>query len=279
MEQLVTIRRRIKTVETIKKITNAMRLISMSTHTRLRAKKEYLENYKKTFEKLSSNIGTAFSEILKTKKSDTKSERKLIILVGSQKGLCGSFNSFLFKFLQSHLNPLIDDNHDFISVGKNATDFLVSKNIKPIHEYSNFSSTNFVYIANAITSTITNEPDKYKQIVIFSNKSKSFFLQQPNEFKLLPIEKPNNDEQKNNIDYLIEQSPKEINDTIEQLIIAVTIQEKLFESLIAEQSARFLLMDSATRNAENLLTSMKLGYNKLRQATITRELTELSSSY
>ena len=62
-------------------------------------------------------------------------------------------------------------------------------------------------------------------------------------------------------------------------MISINIQAALYESLLSEQSARFLSMDAATQNAQNLLNKMKLEYNKLRQANITRELTELSASF
>jgi F-type H+-transporting ATPase subunit gamma len=80
------------------------------------------------------------------------------------------------------------------------------------------------------------------------------------------------------IEYLWDQAPTDILNQLSQQVLVAQIQYILFESLIAEQAARFISMDNSTKNANDLLETTKLQYNKLRQAKITRELIELSSS-
>src|SRR5262245_56347198 len=99
MPQLIILRQRIRAVETIKKITHAMRLISMSTHSRLKHNKIHLENYKNAFQALWRRIAPLIPELEK----DSNKGRTLLIVVGSQKGLCGTFNSTLFKFFEAEL--------------------------------------------------------------------------------------------------------------------------------------------------------------------------------
>lgn len=96
MEQLIVMKQRIKAVETIKKVTHAMRLISMSSHTRLLEKKKNLTEYKETFESLWGSVQAVLPPI---KEGPTRgTPKQLIILVSSQKGLCGTFNTALIKW-------------------------------------------------------------------------------------------------------------------------------------------------------------------------------------
>ena len=95
---------------------------------------------------------------------------------------------------------------------------------------------------------------------------------------LLPIEQENTAEPLSKDDYLWEQSPNDLLDQLAYQTLEVQLHYLLFESLLAEHAARFISMDNATRNAQSLLEETQLQYNKLRQAKITKELTELVSN-
>ncbi len=273
MAQLITMRQRIKAVETIKKITHAMRLISMSTHSRLRHKKVHLETYKNAFQALWSRVKHLMPS---TPPQADCSQPDLIILVASQKGLCGTFNSMLFRYFE-HEQPL--DNQHIIAIGGHAINYFNEHNKVMLASYNNFSASQFVTIAQSVTDLILQSPIEYKQIVAYSNYQKNFFVQRPKKTCISHVieEQPTGTQEP--VDYLLEQSPEELSKTIHQLMLTVTLEELLFDSLLAEQAARFLSMDSSTRNADNLLIEMKLEYNKTRQAGITRELTELATNF
>jgi F-type H+-transporting ATPase subunit gamma len=273
--QLITMRQRIRAVETIKKITHAMRLISMSTHSRLRHQKVNLENYKNAFQLLWSHVQHLIvcpSEVVAP-----PVQNNLIILVASQKGLCGTFNSSLFKFFDAQLQPS-EYNH-FVAIGKKATDYFVEHDKPTLASYNNLNAAHFVSIAQAVTAIITNSSVPYESVTVYSNYQKSFFVQKPHKSVIFPIAECSQSESEAPTEYLFEQSPEELYLMIRHLMLTVTLQEILYDSLLAEHAARFLSMDSSTRNAENLLISMKLEYNKTRQTAITRELTELATSY
>lgn len=265
MANLIYLRQRIKVVDTIKKTTNAMRLISMSLHSRLRHKKQYLETYKNELFKL--------LPLLNAQQDLIQSSEKLIILIGSQKGLCGTFNTALFNFFKNNYIP--DPNTKIIVIGKQLADLCVINKIIPNILYSEFNASNFIDITNAIASLILN--NNYSSVTLFSNLPKSFFLQIQAATEVWPLTVPLADNQETP-DYLYEQSSEALSEYLKTLFVKVHIQELLFSSLLAEQSARFLSMDNSTRNAENLLQTMKLQYNKRRQADITRELTDLTGS-
>ena len=273
MEQLSQMNQRIKAVETIKKVTHAMRLISMSSHTKLKGKRSFLIAYKDTFKSLWASVSTNLPQ---TEDTRTMDPHHLIILVGSHKGLVGTFNSNLFKQLEKD-HPSFKNLY-FIGIGKHAIDYLNQKKATTLATYKTFTVDHFVTIAQAITDLLSNSPLQYPSTTIYSTVAKSFFIQLPTITNLLPLIEPELSADTPRTEYTFEQSPELLRDTLKSLLISVTLQEALYDSILAEQASRFLSMDTSTRNAENLLTSMKLDYNKVRQAAITRELTELTAT-
>jgi len=281
VSQLVHIRQRIKAIETIKKITHAMRLISMSTHSRLKHKEEPLKVYNNAVSDLFHRLTTIQplwkSPILQPKETD--SEKWLIILIGSQKGLCGSFNSSLFSSFKKHQSTYPPSTH-YVAIGKKAVDFIQStQNLAAIKTFPVFTNTTRNSIAQSIVKILATEPQPYTHVVVFSNKLKTFFVQKPSVTTVVPL--INHDDSKTSsthYDYLWEQAPDDILEYASTVYLESLLEHILFQSLFAEHAARFISMDTATRNAENLLDTTKLKYNKLRQAKITKELTELAGS-
>ncbi|MCL4360754.1 F0F1 ATP synthase subunit gamma [Candidatus Dependentiae bacterium] len=274
MEQLVNLKNRIKAVGTIKKITHAMRLISMSNHSKLRTKKEFLATYSQEVKR----IGTIINSLVQQDQiQENKIKKTLIIIIASEKGLCGNFNSKLFIFIKKAYP--FNEKHDLITVGKQAAIYTRTDLKKEtIKNFDIFNSLNFIKISQDLTNFILE--NHYTDVIIFSNYQKTFFVQQSKKTNLLSIKK-DSDTKINQLDiqdYLWAQKPEEINEKLKKVMISVNLQELLFESLLAEQASRFISMDNATRNAEQLINQMKLNYNKIRQTSITRELTELSSS-
>lgn len=284
MSQLVQMRQRIKAIETIKKITYAMRLISMSAHSRLKRKQDTIIRYIDTIEQLFGKIYTTHatwrSPILNP---TTTHNKQLIILVGSQKGLCGNFNSNLSYFFEAHYNQYTTQSSDIIIIGKKVIDSTKKFNhTNVIATYETFNMHNLFTIAQAIADTIVHASPVYTEVILFSNQLKGFFAQKPHISTLVPFapsERAKNTMPIATDDFIWEHEPKELLDHIANQYLEAQIQYLLFQSLYAEQAARFVSMDNATRNAENLLESTTLTYNKLRQAKITKELTELTSSF
>lgn len=275
MSQLIQMRQRIKAIETIKKITQAMRIISMSLHGRLKNKEAAIGRYK-------DGIHALFFTL--KHKNPTwinpfdhgKSDRKLIIVIGSNKGLTGNFNTSLFKFLEQQAPK--SGKVDFIVIGKKAVEYLKNKkNVSIIKMYTDVSLNTLFIIAPEISSIISEE--HYASVKVYSNKIRNFFIQKPSVSNLINLADDSGLDQFDMSDYIWEQKPEEILNALVMMMLNADIQYLIFESLLAEQAARFISMDSSTRNAKNLLDETKLQYNKLRQAKITKELTELTGSF
>lgn len=271
MSQLIQLKQRIKVIETIKKTTNAMRLISMSMHSRLRQKKTHVDEYLQEITHLYRMVSSKSAAI-----QEAKGDRTLVIMIGSQKGLCGSFNTQLIHFFQ-HDMPIMSKKTDIIVIGKQIVDYFRLHHIPVLQKYPEFSSLNFTGIAQQLINFIEANRS-YSSVMIYSNLPRTFFIQKSRKLAVYPVEEELAPHTVAPADYLWEQPMTDIIDTLERMYLKATIEKTLFESLFAEQAARFISMDNATRNAEDLLKTMKLDYNKLRQATITRELTDLASS-
>ncbi len=284
MAQLIQMRQRIKAIETIKKITQAMRLIAMSTHSRLKTKDESLKEYNTEITKLLQTIKDVVPDwqhpILTPKSED---QNTLIILIGSQKGLCGNFNTTLFHFFQDYLAQHKFLNYDAIAVGKRAIDYMHKQQAANIiGSYQELSSTTTSSIAYQIIQTILAAQKPYSKVYVFSNYVKTFFTQRPQIVSLIPFvayTSAPHAESANFDEHIWEQKPQEVLDLLAQQCLEANLQYLLFQSLLAEHAARFISMDNSTRNAQNLLEATQLDYNKLRQAKITKELAELVGSF
>ena len=279
MSQLIQMNQRINAIETIKKITHATRLIAMSAHTRLANKEPLLTNYKNEISKLFSQLTSCIENIQEPLfNQQANASGSLIILIGSQKGFCGTFNITLFKFFELKF-PHLSENDTIIAVGRKASDYLRKKKIEPLETFNNLSSSTLDNITDLLTSLINKEMPSYKNVFIISSQATSFFLQKPHLAQIFPVKPQEKDENCSLDTYIWPEQPEIIIHSIGQLYIDVTLKAILFSSLVAEQAARFHSMDSATRNAEDLLDVMRRDYNKLRQTKITKELIELASSF
>lgn len=287
MAKLIQLRQRIKAIETIKKITHAMRLISMSTHSHLKALQDPLLLY-------TDALNQIFTDLLSTAPgwrnplvhTDASLHlRTLFIIIGSQKGLCGSFNTHLFKVIHHHFDKTKYDFNqlDIIAVGQKAVDFTRSLGKYPLHAYEKYNAHLIGSITQEITSTITTAAIPYQSVLIASNLFKSFFAQKPQITQLTPFKihpaKESSITTDLTDDIIWEQPATELLDALIPQYFTSQVHYFLFQSLLAEHAARFISMDTATRNANSLLETSRLEYNKLRQAKITKELTELIGSF
>lgn len=270
-------RQRIKTIETIQKITHAMRLIAMSSHTRLKAKQATLKEYFKEVEDI-FNTTHALAPKWKHILCKTNLQKpELIIIIGSQKGLCGNFNTAIFHLAKQqtqHNNPV-----EFITIGKKSYDLAHNKlNIAPILTFNTFSSQNYLGISRQIINHLFANPGHYSKVTVIGSVAKSFFNQIATAYELLPLQKKATTVLIKKDNYIWDEPPIQLLDQLLKQYLITQLGLWLFEALIAEQAARFLSMDTSTTNAKNMLESTKLLYNKLRQTKITKELLEFASA-
>ena len=285
MSLLIQLRDRIKGIDTIKKITHAMRLISMSSRSRLKSKEEPLQEYinqlTRLFYHLKEQAPTWKNSLIIPPANIPPN--KLVILIGSQRGLCGNFNAMLFRFFENSIlhAPTMKGSIQIIPIGKKAVNYIDDNPLFTIvAQYPELNAKNISAIAHEIIALLTTQEKQFTQVTVVSNILKTFFVQKPKQTTLIPLHVENeviNSSFKDE-DYYWEHDPLLMLDQLSYQILEIYLQYLLFESLLAEHAARFISMDNATRNAKSLLEETQLQYNKLRQAKITKELTELVSN-
>lgn len=297
MAQLITLKQRIKTIITIKKTTNAMRLISMSHHTRMRQiktsfdiyKKELLRIYNKMNDTLAiknisaEELATQSTEQVFANQNSSNNQQTtnqtrntsnnthpVIYIVGSQKGVCGTFNTFLLHFVKKDIELMQNAAQE--TTLQNTAVYTVGKQLHEQTKEQKFLVP--IFITTISTSTIKEcvaiiikrlaSEAAGQKIIFYANYPKTFFVQRPTKTTItMPVLHAESDP---------------IAAKIEQILFKSEIQSIIVDSLLAEHAARFISMDSSTQNADKIITQLKLDYNKLRQALITRELTELTTT-
>ena len=274
MSQLIQLKQRIKAITSIKKITQTMRLISMSSHSKLKKQTDALHRFRSEV----TPLLCALSDNTNISDSEAKPKHKnLFILFSAEKGLCGSFNNVMYHYFNHHLTPQTLENSHVISVGTKASQYLQQRSIFPLVEFNKVLPNKLEVIAQDLYEKIIQIHKNYESVICLSSHPKTFFNLEARATTLIPIQQdPCSLLNKINVDeYLWEQDRIAVKKSLFKVLLKINILLITTNSMISEQSARFLSMDNATRSAEDLLKTMKLAFNKMRQAKITRELIEL----
>jgi F-type H+-transporting ATPase subunit gamma len=278
----IQIKQKIKSIQTTKKITNALRQVSMSMYSKLEhnsaAVRNYTEHLKTLFTELVCYDQTWQNPLLFPKSSIPN---PLIVIISTSKGLCGSLNSNLFKFVEKEIEKEKYQNFKFITIGHKANIYIKDRGYgEVISNYNDFSSSNYISIARDIMTKFVDTPTPFTSITFLYNNSKSFFAQRPSRFQLVPLQIDSDRKNRNVYKELIWE--QNTNDTLDYLSVRYVkgqILFMLFQALISEHSARFVAMDSSTTNAEKFIETVTLQYNKMRQAEITKEVSGLCAGF
>lgn len=279
MSQLIHLKQRIKAITAIRKITQTMRLISMSSHSKLKKQTDAMQRFRSEVKPL---LCALTSGMHNTHLEHAPKFKTLFIIFAAEKGLCGTFNSAMYTYFNNQLTHNVIENSHIISVGKKATQYLEQRNIQPFFEFDKVLPNQLEKIAQDLYEKIIHIHKNYESVVCLYSFPKTFFVQEAQTMTIIPIQQDPCDLVTENInlqDYEWVQDRHGVTKSMFHLLLKTNILLILSNSMLSEQSARFLSMDNATRSAEGLLKEMKLAFNKLRQAKITRELIELIASF
>jgi len=271
---LLDIKKRIKSVENTRKITNAMGLVATS---KLRkTKKEFVVNSKfiDITEPIVRNLATAVSvEGSNVYFDGNNIKNKLFVVITSDTGLCGGFNSSVV----SQLSREIGDNREttkVILVGSKGLGYLKKIKVKPIAEYVDIEDVPTVSEAKVVFEKALEMylNGEVSEVNIVYSEFISSVKQETKSVKILPIEKS---EGKVEGSFLIEPSLEMVLEDTINIYLKGKIRSILLSSKCSEQSTRMTAMDGATKNANDLLSNLKLKYNRIRQGAITQEISEI----
>jgi len=271
------VRKKIKSVSSVKKITGAMEMVSVikmkKAQTAAIESKPYQDNLEEIIKETTARAEEVVSPLLK--KAEQNLNKELSIMISTNKGLCGSYNFNLFKFVYKNVNT---ENHDFIVIGKKGALFLSKIGGNIIADFSTGLPLNNVsaIFKLAIGGFLDN---KYKQVNIFYNKFISTLSNTPVREVLLPItyEQPKEEKvvEKRGEEFMIEPSPQELMDHLLKSYVEEKIRNCIIQAEAGEHSSRMIAMKNATENAENVIYNLTLLRNKIRQEKITNELLDM----
>ena len=289
MPNLLDIRRRLKSVKNTQQITKAMKMVSAAklkrAQDRVVTARPFANKMIEVLGELAGRTDENFHHPLLDERGD---QRYLVVLITADKGLCGAFNTNLIKAAQAFVREHADKTIEIVAVGRKGRDFFRRRGVLN-GEYLGLTGKGRVDFAEAIEvardviKRFTEDQALDKAFVIY-NEFKSVLQQRVVVEQLLPVSRAKTESEATPssqpvslVDYIYEQPPAEIFSQLLPRLIETQIFRALLESVASEQGARMTAMDSASKNASELIDSLTLNMNRVRQAAITNEIIEVVS--
>ena len=292
MPNLLDIRRRIKSVKNTQQITKAMKMVSAAklkrAQDRVVTARPFANKMMEVLSGLADRIDEDFHHPLLDVRGD---ERYLLVLVTADKGLCGAFNTSLIKAAQAFIAANSNKQIELLAVGRKGRDFFRRRSAMLAGEYIGLTGKGRVdfsealEVARDVIKRFTEDKAIDKAFVIY-NEFKSVLQQRVVTEQLLPVARGTSTDIQDvaapaqpvtRVDYIYEQPPQEIFARLLPRLVETQIFRALLESIASEQGARMTAMDSASKNARELIDSLTLNMNRVRQAAITNEIIEVVS--
>jgi len=279
MPSLLDIRRRIRSVKNTQQLTKAMKTVSAAklrrAQERVFAARPYAEQLKRVLGNLTARLENVSHPLLDIRPE----ERILFLIVTADRGLCGAFNSNINRTAQGFIRDHKDKTLELIAVGRKGRDFFRRRAVPIKAEFVNIFSRldygNAKDISEAVIQAYTNT--EVDAVYIVYNEFKSVIQQRIVVEKVLPLSRGELKEADSSPDYIFEQQPQEIVNRLLPRYVEIQIYRALLESAASEHGARMASMDTASRNAGEMIELLTLNMNRIRQAAITREIIEVVS--
>ena len=277
MSGLKEIRNRISSVSSTMQITNAMKMVSAAklkkAQDSITATLPYSNKLSDLVKNISASIDSVDSNPLFVKR-EVKSA--LVIVITSNKGLCGGFNSNIIKEVYNISSQYGTKRPDLLTIGKKGNDILKKKfNVISSHNdlYDDFSYSNVRLIANDIMGLYNEE--KYDEVILVYNHFKNAATQIITKEQFLPIAENSDEDLSIQGDYIFEPNREKILNELIPKTLSIQLFKSISDSIAGEHGARMTAMHKATDNASELRDQLKLTYNKARQTAITNEILEI----
>ena len=288
MATLREIKRRIVGVTNTQQITKAMKMVAAA---RLRRAQDNIINarpYSRKISEMLSHLLSVEKDISNPLLEKRDLKRVALVIVTSDRGLCGAFNMNILKKVEELINEDYADieskeNIDLYCVGKKGIDYFKRTNYNIVESYSGiFSKLKFEFASsfiNSLTQKFLNS--EVDEVVVVYNEFKSVIQQNVLVEQLLPIvpnsQKDKSEQHTKNIEYIYEPDRMSIINSLLPRELKAKMWKALLDSYAAELGARMTAMDMATENAKEMIKNLRIKYNKERQASITTEIIEIVS--
>ena len=290
MPNLLDIRRRIKSVKNTQQITKAMKMVSAAklkrAQDRVVTARPFANKMMEVLGELAKRTDENFHHPLLDRRGD---ERYLLVLVTADKGLCGAFNTNLTKAAQSFIKDNPDKTIELLPIGRKGRDFFRNRRATLVGEFLGLTGKGRVEFSEALDVArhlikLYTDDTGIDRVFLIYNEFKSVLSQRVVLEQLLPVARVQEEEPEAKsqqpvtlVDYIYEQPPEEMFGRLLPRLVETQIFRALLESVASEHGARMTAMDSASKNASELIDTLTLNMNRIRQAAITNEIIEVVS--
>ncbi|MDA3929601.1 MAG: ATP synthase F1 subunit gamma [Prolixibacteraceae bacterium] len=285
MAQLKEIRSRIASIKNTRQVTSAMKMVSAAKLKKAQDAILQITPYDKKLHEILQNLSLGEVEFNSVFFSEPEVENVLLVVIGSNRGLCGGFNTNVSKFAllqtaDNYKHQLKTGNVKFLPVGRQVEKALKSRKVEiynPEHDLLNEHDYNAIAtVAQQLMDLFSS--GKYQRIDIVYNKFKNAGVQELTSEQFLPIPKPEEDELgTTRPDYIFEPTQEEILTSLIPQSLKMSLFRIILDSNAAENGARMTAMHQATDNATEMLKELQTKYNNARQAAITNEILEITA--
>lgn len=283
MAKLRQIKRRIKTTQSIAKITRAMEMVAALKMKRAQdqalATRPYAQKVAQVLANLTTGAKVATHPLfLSSPAVKGKKERNMILLVSPNRGLCGSLVTSLLRELFSFMDKQTDKELAYVNYGKKGRDFLKHQNLPILADFE--ASEPPVYEKAVDLARVLREGflgSQFQRVYLAYTHFESTMSQSPVVSSLLPLEGLSEEQPKRdfNFEYLFEPSSQILLNAFLPHIVEIKIYQALLEAFASEQSARMMAMQAATENAQEIMAELTSIYNTERQQLITNEIADI----
>jgi F-type H+-transporting ATPase subunit gamma len=279
MANLLDIRRRIRSVKNTQQITSAMKTVAAvklrRAQERVLAARPYANELKTILSDLSARVEDLSHPLLEIRPE----KNILLVIVTSDRGLCGAFNTNISRSAENFMKSHGDQDLPLMTVGKKGRDYFKRRGALILEEHIGiFSQLDFSH-ARAIGERIVElySTAEIDSVYLAYNEFKSVIQQRLVVEPLLPLSPSPFEGEQASGDYIYEQPPQAIFDRLLPQFVDTQVHRALLESAASEHGARMAAMDTASRNAGEMIEALTLNMNRIRQAAITREIIEVVS--
>ena len=280
MANLKDIRNQIKSVKSIQKVTKAMKMVAAA---KMRRAQENMEQARPYTSKLNNMLNSLIPEIdrniLPELENREEIEQKLFVIITSDRGMAGAFNSNVIRIAQKAIDEFGKDKSLLICIGKKSVSHFKIRSYTIIKQYTDFwSELNFKHAIeigeHIISQFIGGDVD---QVQVVYNEFISVGKQEVLNAKFLPLTYTSKDDSPLISDRIYEPSKENVVKEMVPRYLNTQVWQYLLESFASEQAARMLAMENASSNAEDMIKDLTLQFNKARQSAITTEMLEIVS--
>ena len=282
MPSTIDLRRRIRSVKNTQQITKAMKMVAAAklrrAQERMMAARPYAAALREVLASVSTRVDVSQHPLLQEREREQK---VLLVVVTADRGLCGAFNTNVIRAAQNAIAEKGWTEVHLLPIGRKGYDFFKRRPYPIERPSTQVLQALSIDVAREIAKQLIDDfvGEKYDAVYVLYNEFKSIIAQRVRLDRLLPLQRDWDADNANEpaIEYLYEPSPELILGELLPKHIEFQLYRVLLESAAAEQGARMTAMESATKNASDMISHLTLTYNRIRQASITKEIIEIVS--